>query len=200
MKLNKHMGTYRAEWRDIEGYEGIYQVSNLGQVRSLNYRRMDKVKILKLIKDKENYLLTHLSNNGERKTYKVHRLVAKTFIPNPNSKPQVDHIDTNSSNNKVFNLQWVTGKENSNNPLTIKHTRKASREKWKNEDYIEKTNGNRLRGKNHPRAKAVWCRELRKSWNTIQECSKELKLNRTHISDVCRGIRKTCGGYTFVFI
>lgn len=200
MKLNKHMGTYRAEWRDIEGYEGIYQVSNLGQVRSLNYRRMGKAKILKLIKDKENYLLTHLYNNSERKTYKVHRLVAKAFIPNSNSKPQVDHIDTNSSNNKVFNLQWVTDKENSNNPLTIKHTRKASREKWKNEDYIEKTNGNRLRGKNHPRAKAVWCKELRKSWNTIQECSKELKLNRTHISGVCRGIRKTCGGYTFVFI
>ena len=133
MKLNKHMGTYRAEWRDIEGYEGIYQVSNLGQVRSLNYRRMGKVKILKLIKDKENYLLTHLSNNGERKNYKVHRLVAKTFIPNPNSKTQVDYIDSNTSNNKVFNLQWVTGKENSNNPLTIKHTRKASREKCKNE-------------------------------------------------------------------
>lgn len=97
------------EWRDIEGYEGLYQVSNLGRVKSLKPRYKNKI-ILKQEINHFGYLQICLSN--PRKTHKVHRLVAQAFIPNPENKPQVNHIDGNKLNNKVENLEWNTAHEN----------------------------------------------------------------------------------------
>ena len=93
-------------WKDIPGYEGLYQVSNTGQVRSLNYRQTGKTKILKQHTDKNGYKKVGLSKNGKVKTYAVHRLVAKAFISNPNNLPYVNHKDENPSNNAVWNLEW----------------------------------------------------------------------------------------------
>ena len=96
-------------WRDIRGYEGIYQVSNLGRVKSL---RFDREIILRPRTVRGGYKNVCLCLNGNDSTRQVHRLVAEAFLPNPNNLPQVDHLDNNPSNNCVENLEWVTNSEN----------------------------------------------------------------------------------------
>ena len=114
-------------WKPIKDYEGLYEVSNLGRVKSLNYRKTGKEKILKNIECR-GYLAVCLTKNGKQKLFKVHRLVAETFIPNPESKPCIDHINTIKNDNRVKNLRWVTHKENNNNPLTKKKYSENHRE------------------------------------------------------------------------
>ncbi|MDY2883057.1 MAG: NUMOD4 domain-containing protein [Romboutsia timonensis] len=106
-------------WKDIKGFEEIYQVSNFGRVKSLLRKRRNrngyfyiKEKILKQSINTYGYLQVCLYNNCERSVKRVHRLVAETFIPNPSNKPEVNHIDGNKTNNKIDNLEWVTSKEN----------------------------------------------------------------------------------------
>ena len=108
-------------WKDIEGYEGLYQVSNFGNVKSLarivhSKKRSDykiKEKILKQSDTTTGYKKVELhKDNEKRKSFKVHRLVAQAFIPNPENKREVNHIDGNKHNNNVNNLEWVTSSEN----------------------------------------------------------------------------------------
>ena len=101
-------------FRDIPGYEGVYQVSNLGHVKALNYRHTGKGKILSLNKVGDGYYAPHLCFNGKDEHPGVHILVAKAFIPNPENKPTVNHMDEDKSNNKVSNLEWATYKEQAN--------------------------------------------------------------------------------------
>ena len=97
-------------WRDIAGYEGMYQVSDLGRVRSLKY---GKVRVLKPNKNKYGYLVVGLSKENKRKTVKVHRLVASAFIPNDDdSKTQINHRNEDKTENKVSNLEWCTAQYN----------------------------------------------------------------------------------------
>lgn len=115
-------------WKPIKDYEGLYEVSNMGRVRSLDRGNIDstgrkqhfKGMILKQGKDNSNYLVVVLSKNGKTKTFRVHRLVAEAFIPNPENKPCVDHINTIRTENEVANLRWATYEENNNNELTNK--------------------------------------------------------------------------------
>ena len=110
-------------WKDIAGFDGWYQVSSIGRVKRLkkvhcNHGKRNIVKrelILKQSLDRKGYLTVTVSNGIERKTQKVHRLVAKAFIPNPDNKPQVDHINRIRTDNRVENLRWATAKENSRN-------------------------------------------------------------------------------------
>ena len=121
-------------WKDIEGYEGLYQVSSLGRVRSLDreivvlrggnyYSKIQKGCIITNQKDTRGYNQVQL-HKGTRKqvcTMRVCRLVANAFIPNPDNKPCIDHINTDREDDRVSNLRWVSYKENSENPLTIQH-------------------------------------------------------------------------------
>lgn len=97
------------EWRAVVGYEGRYEVSNTGKVKGLFYK---KYKILKANTDKDGYRNVFLYKNTKQKAYKIHRLVAITFIKNTTNKEQINHIDFNKSNNNVSNLEWCTPKEN----------------------------------------------------------------------------------------
>ena len=108
-------------WKPIKGYEGIYEVSNKGRVKTLDkffdwandIKIFHKGRVIKNQTDADGYEILGLSKNKIRKTAKVHRLVAQAFIPNPKKKPHVNHVDNNRKNNNVFNLEWVTPSENS---------------------------------------------------------------------------------------
>ena len=101
------------EWRDIEGYEGLYQVSNLGRVKSLNYRGCKgNISILKPRLTKKGYETINLCKDGKVKNVRIHRLVAQSFISNPNNLPVVNHKDENKLNNNVDNLEWCTCQDN----------------------------------------------------------------------------------------
>lgn len=103
------------EWRDIPNYEGLYQVSSLGKVKSLRDRYGNpREKMLKFERNRGGYLLTFLCKNGKKKTFSVHRLVANAFIDNPSNLPQVNHKDENKENNQASNLEWCTQKYNLN--------------------------------------------------------------------------------------
>ena len=121
-------------WKDIKGYEGFYQVSNLGRVKSLSrsiyyskgYTVYRKGKIKKPSFDKNGYPQIGLCKNGTVITRKIHRLVAEAFIPNPENKPEINHKDENKTNNYVDNLEWVTEKENVNYGYGAKRRAKSN--------------------------------------------------------------------------
>lgn len=124
-------------WKDIKGYEGLYQVSNLGRCRSLDRKMLvmgfqkkpvEGIKKGRILSDKrtnkEGYIRHVLIKDGVCKQVCVHKLVAEAFLPNPYNKIRVDHIDTNPRNNRVDNLRWATDVENRNNVLTASKIRK----------------------------------------------------------------------------
>lgn len=101
-------------WKDIVGYEGLYQVSNMGRVKSLGNDGARKEKILKPITNGQGYLLVCLCKDGKTKNFRIHRLVALHFIPNPNNLPTVNHLDEDKNNNCVTNLEWCSSEYNHN--------------------------------------------------------------------------------------
>lgn len=134
-------------WRDIEGYEGLYQVSNLGRVRSLDrivqqLNRWGKYQsrsypgcVLNPGVTHDNYQSVSLTRQGKSASYSVHRLVAQAFIPNPDNLPQVNHKDENLSNNCVDNLEWCTAKYNSNYGTRIDKLRQSLTGIERTEEY-----------------------------------------------------------------
>ena len=121
-------------WKDIEGYEGLYQVSNLGRVKSIygwcGNRFVKRTKILKLKINNKGYTKVYLYKNKKSKMFFVHRLVAMAFVPNPNNLPQVNHKDGNKLNNSIGNLEWCTCSEN------IKHAYKTGLKHYVNHTII----------------------------------------------------------------
>jgi len=172
-------------WVDIDGYVGLYQVSNLGNIRS--FLREGEPRLLTIIVHKIGYGSIKLRYNGIAKKYAIHRLVAIAFIDNPNGKPEVNHIDGNKMNNKVDNLEWVTRSENQYHAYSTGLKKPA-----------KSTRG----GKYNSRSKPVLQIISEKSmihWDGINEAAKNLNLSAGNISAVCLGKLKTCGGFKWQY-
>lgn len=167
-------------WKDIEGYEGLYQVSNFGNVKSLNYRHTGKEKLLKA-RNNKGYLIICLWRDSKQKTFKVHRLVATAFLPNPDSLPQVNHISEDKTNNTVSNLEWCSAEYNSNYGTRIQR-------------IIENTTNNQKK------SKKVLCIETGKIYPSTRQVERELGFNNCYISKCCLGKYKRAYGYTWCYI
>ena len=106
--------------KDVVGYEGLYAVTSCGKIWSYKYK-----KFLKPGVNRDGYLFVVLCKDGQNKLYKIHRLVAQAYLPNPENLPQVDHIDNDKTHNYVNNLQWITNRDNvrkSNNKPILQYT------------------------------------------------------------------------------
>ena len=158
-------------WKDIKGYESRYQVSNLGNVKSLNYNCTKKAKLLVYHLNHKGYARVHLTKDKQDKYISVHRLVAQAFIPNPNNYPQVNHIDGNKLNNNVDNLEWCTNEYNFQHALKTGLIKKKS--KGYHQPYSRSVNQYDLQG------------NFIKHWNYISDASKELNISLTSIYRNC---------------
>lgn len=168
-------------WKDIEGYEGLYQVSNLGRVKSLCQNNMKNGSIMKLCFDKYGYNVITLRNKGKKKTYKVHRLVALHFIDNPNNHPQLNHIDEDKTNNASSNLEWCDAKYNTNYGTGIK--RRSYKQRFSNRNR-----------------KKVLNIDTGEVFISTMEVQRQLGFNNTGISRCCRGKCKTSYGYRWKYV
>ena len=109
MKYNHFKGDDYMEWKDVQGYEGMYRISSCGNLMTV---KNGKEKIVRLIMDNKGYYRYSFYKDSKARTVKIHRLVAQTFIPNPENKPQVNHINGIKTDNRVENLEWMTNIEN----------------------------------------------------------------------------------------
>ena len=195
-------------WRDIDGWEGLYQVSNLGRVRSLDgvqYHEegglmQKKGQILKCKKNKKTgYVNCFLNRFGRKKTYLVHRLVAKSFqdiCGNWFDDCVIDHIDTKRDNNVAYNLRVCTHHENNMNPITRK--RYSEMQKGKKKNYPVWNKGKKLSnlsGANSPRSRVILQLELDGSvireWVNTAIAGDTLGISRTSITNCLTGRTKT---------
>ena len=183
----------REEWRtviyDNVVYEGHYQVSNLGRVINLNYRGTGKAKLMEPFESKKGYLYVQLWKNGECKTCRVHRLVAFTFLENPDNLSQVNHIDENKKNNFVFlnengtvnkeksNLEWKSPKGNCNHGTRNDRIAKAL---------------------SKPVLQLSLTGDLIREWPSTNECGRN-GFNQSKVWACCRGERKSHKGFRWMY-
>lgn len=168
-------------WRDIKGYEGRYQVSNLGNVRSLNWRNTGATKPVSLKNHNRGYLHVLLYEGKKCRSFLVHRLVADAFMPCSDETMTVNHIDENPSNNRLDNLEWCSLKENINK-FQSNHPEKTGRP----ENMTPVTQFD-MGGR------------VVKIWKSVAEICRNLNYNAWSISQCCNGKRKTAYGYKWQY-
>lgn len=170
-------------YKSIKGYEGIYEINELGEVRSVDRivklqnggTRKRKGKELKPSMNERGYAMVGLHKNGILKMRSVHRLVAETFLPNPDDLPEVHHLNHDRKDNRACNLQWVTRAEQRDD-----HWTKAQ----------SKANGTKLRVVGHG---------IDKIFISAQEVERELGVSNSNALLVAKGIRKQANGYRIYF-
>ena len=161
-------------WKAIPNYEGLYEVGDNGQVRSLHNRYKNK-EFLKQSVGSRGYLLVTLCKNGVQKTINVHRIVANAFVPNPNNLPCVNHKDENKENNSASNLEWCSY-------------------------YYNNTYGERLTKSALKRGKPVICIENQHVYPNAHVAHKETGIQQSSISNCCNGKAITAGGFHWFFL
>ena len=186
------------QWKDIPRLEGKYQVSNYGRVKSIyhlvpngGHGRPIQEKLIKFTTYHGyfHFVRTAVTTQGIKPvSFKVHIEVAKAFIPNPENKPQVDHINGIKTDNCVSNLRWVIGRENSNNPNTL----------WKLQDGRHPNKGKSLR-KNLPKKRKVLCITTNVEFDSVKEACKYAKRSFSHFrKNVLKG--KAIDGNFYMYL
>ena len=188
-------------WRPIKGYEGYYEASNMGNIRSVDriilstanilhteHTQLRKGRLLKQGNGREGYKLVVLQRDGKKKTFYAHRIIAITFIENPENKPCIDHINGDHTDNRAENLRWCTQKENINNPNTL-HKNIAT-----------------LRNNNASGCKPKTILQLDKeTFAVIREIPpktsffKDMGYVREYVTSACRNQNKLAYGYRWAF-
>ena len=216
----------REEWRPVIGYEGLYEVSNMGRVKSLKrtvwdnrgYYRTVPERILKPVDKGMGYLYVLLWKDGKGKNCRINRLVAIAFIPNPYNLPEVNHIDQNKENNCVSNLEFCSSKYNCNFGDRNKRIAEKLTGRKQSKEHV-KRHAEKLRGKkqskesvrkraekltNHPKtSKPVIAIDkitgLILEYPSLHEASRQLRINLGNISNCLNGRQKTCGGFYWYY-
>lgn len=174
-------------WRDVKGYEGLYQVSSEGRVKSLErkdrFGRTVKERILNPGVNRYGYPMVCLYVGGKRKMLKVHRLVCQAFHDNPENKPEVNHINENKNDNRAHNLEWSTRKENINHGTRNERAAKGIAK------ALSKPVGQYTRDG-----------ELIKIWPSAIEVKRQAGFSYGNISEVAKGKRKTAYGFIWKYV
>ena len=157
-------------WKPVRNYEGLYEVSNLGRVKSLNYNRTGKERIMKGLDNGHGYLFVQLCKDGKVENCRINRLVAMAFLPNPDNLPEVNHKDKIRTNNKVENLEWCTTKYNVEYSLA------------KAVIGINKVSG------------------LILVFPSTREASRQTDINHSSISACLKGRQKSAGGFYWQYV
>ena len=165
-------------WKPVRNYEGLYEVSNMGKVKSLNYRKTGKERILKVGYDECGYPLVALCKEGKMKTYRVHRLVGQAFCENLMGYTELNHIDEDKQNNRADNLEWCSRQYNvTYNGRAKKAGKKIGKKLSKPVYSINKESG------------------LITYWESAIVASRQLNISQSSIWQCCNGRRKSAGGY-----
>jgi hypothetical protein len=168
-------------WKDISGYEGKYQVSSVGRVKGVARKRAGggnvKERILKPAITENGYYFVTLYIDGIAKRKKIHRLVAQTFIDNPDGKPEVNHINGVKTDNRAENLEWATRSENQTH--AVRHGLQTGLRRVSQLD----TYGNLIR-----------------EYESLHEAERETKIHYQNIEQCCKGKYKTAGGYHWQYV
>lgn len=189
-------------WKYIKGFEGMYQVSNLGRVRSVDrfdsMGRLHKSDIKAIRDNGHGYKVVQMYKDNKPKIGYIHRLVATAFIENPDNKPEVHHIDSDRGNNKLENLQWVTSKENNNFPEHIKSMKK-------NPNWLKNSKSAMAKA----REKAIVVNSYRTrftrggvslEFSSLAEGARQLGLDKGCCTRVANGKQKHTHGYKVEYV
>ena len=162
-------------WKDIPEYENLYKISSIGRVMSLNYLNTGKEKILKPRKEGKGYLKVTLSKEGEKKDFKIHRLVAQSFLDNPDNLPQINHRNEDKKDNRVENLEYCDAKYNNNFGT---HTQRMAKAK----------------------SISVICVETGKIYQSARDIQRQLVFNQSNISKCCMDKYKSAYGFHWQYV
>lgn len=174
---------HREIWRPVKGYEGLYEVSNLGRLKSLPRKGTKGGIISATYSNSKHYAHVPLTKDSRHKTVSLHRLVAEAFVENPSGKPQVNHKDGNKRNNSANNLEWTTGSENIRHAfrMGLKDTKAAN--EARSRKVMQIADG-----------------KIVMKFQSIHDAEKFTGVANQNIIKVCQGKRRTAGGFKWSYI